>query len=132
MQPDSVGCNHRIWLFCGPVFREFRGNHSKATGCGLLSRPAALVVFRVLVNGPDVVQFFPRYDIPRRQHGCHHSVILIVIFMHSVAANEMQTWELTLDLDDKLFHVGLVMIVIHWISLFLADHTSVLNVHGIE
>src|SRR6516162_8792435 len=56
----------------------------------LRARCSRFVIFCVLVDLPNVVDTFAGKNVPRREHGGHHGVILIVVFVHSVAADQMQ------------------------------------------
>ena len=56
----------------------------------LFARPAGLVIFAIFIYGPNVVFFLASKDVAGCQHGRDHRVILIVVFVHSIAANQME------------------------------------------
>src|ERR1700682_5123969 len=49
-----------------------------------------LVIFGVLVHLPEIVKLGISENIFDAQHRGHHGVILIVVLVHAVAANEME------------------------------------------
>src|SRR3974390_1855454 len=59
-------------------------------GSGLAAGCTGLVILGVLVHGPDIVVHLAGDDVARRQQRGHHRVILVVVFVHAVAADEMK------------------------------------------
>src|SRR5205085_1416835 len=55
-----------------------------AAGC------SSLVVFRVLVDVPHVMDALACQNVAGREHGGHHGVVLIVVFVHAVAADQVK------------------------------------------
>src|SRR5882724_4736424 len=58
----------------------------------LSRRRTGLMIFGVSVNLPEIVKLRVGQNIFDTQHRGHHGVILIVVFMHAVASDEMQVW----------------------------------------
>src|ERR1043166_10033265 len=83
-----------------PFRRKLGGGGDDASGdkteCGALCffrrGRAGFVVFGVLVNLPEIVELSVSQNIFGAQHGGHHGVVLVVVFVHAVAADEMQIW----------------------------------------
>src|SRR6516164_8383793 len=59
------------------------------TGGGLLTRGTGLVVLGILVDSPNVKQSRSCSYILRCKHRGHHGVILVVVFVHSIAADQV-------------------------------------------
>src|ERR1700722_6892276 len=89
------------------------------------ARDASFVIFSVLVYLPNVEETLARQDIPRRQHRGHHGVILIVVFMHSVAADQMQAREALLEVAPDHRDVLAIDVIIYRIGLGLTHHATV-------
>ena len=51
---------------------------------------AGFVILGVLVHFPEIVELGVGQNIFHAQHRGHHGVVLIVVFVHAVAADEMQ------------------------------------------
>ena len=51
---------------------------------------AGLAIFGVLIDLPDIVKLFTGDDVRGGEHAGHHRMVLVVIFVHAVAADEMQ------------------------------------------
>src|ERR1700682_3652074 len=51
---------------------------------------ARLVILGVLVDGPHVVEPLSSEDVARGKHRRHHRVVLVVVFVHAVAADHVQ------------------------------------------
>jgi len=52
---------------------------------------AGLVILGVLVDAPQVVQLFAGQNIAGAEHGRHHRVILVVVLVHAVTADDVQS-----------------------------------------
>src|ERR1043166_4882108 len=74
-------CGRRLGLLRHQAFAAERLLHARAAG---------LVVLGVLVDVPDVVDARAGQDVLRRQHGGHHGVVLVVVFVHAVAPDHVQ------------------------------------------
>src|ERR1051325_9901954 len=76
--------------------RQFRGadssgNKAQCAAVRSFSRSGAgFVVFGVTVHLPQIVKLCVSEDIFHAQHRCHHSVVLVVVFMYAVAANQVE------------------------------------------
>src|SRR5262249_60472332 len=62
-----------------------RRDGAQAGGTGA----AGLVIFGVLVDVPQVVEFLLRQDVLHAQHRRHHRMVLVVVLVHAVAADEV-------------------------------------------
>ena len=51
---------------------------------------ASFVIFGVAVDLPEIVKFGVSENIFDAQHRGHHGVVLVVVFVHAVATDEMQ------------------------------------------
>ena len=51
---------------------------------------ACFVIFGVAVDLPEIVELGVGQNIFHAQHRGHHGVILVVVFVHAVAADQMQ------------------------------------------
>ena len=49
-----------------------------------------LVIFGVGVDLPEIVEFGVGQNIFRAQHRGHHGMVLVVVFVHPVAADKME------------------------------------------
>ena len=72
------------------------GAASGFRACGLLARHAVLgtavarfVILGVLIDVPDVVVLLAREDVSRNEHQRHHRMVLVVVFVHPVAADQV-------------------------------------------
>ena len=50
---------------------------------------SALVILRILVHAPNVEAVLSRKNVLGGQHRRHHGVVLVVVFVHAVAADQM-------------------------------------------
>ena len=81
---------------CRGIDRPRHVPQPSGTGAGRTGRlgPRAavsgLVVLGVLVDRPDVVHEPAGEDVLRGEHRGHHGVILVVVFVHPVAADQVQ------------------------------------------
>src|SRR5688500_4591595 len=67
-------------------------------------RRAFLVVFGILVHAPDVELAGAGQDVLHGEHGGHHGVILIVVLVHPIAADDVERWIPLLELPaDHLY-----------------------------
>ena len=49
-----------------------------------------LAIFGIFIDLPDIVKLFAGDDVRGGEHAGHHGMVLIVIFVHAVAPDEMQ------------------------------------------
>src|SRR5579864_5538785 len=91
----------------------------------LVAGGSGLVIFGVLIDGPDIVEALACKNIFRGEQGSHHGVVLIVVLVHAVAAYEVKRGEGALENAANCVHVLLVPVVVNGISLALADDASV-------
>src|SRR6478736_762329 len=69
------------------------GNKAKCAAVGFLDcSGTGFVIFGVAVHLPQIVKPCVGENIFHAQHRCHHGVILVVVFMHAVTANQVQVW----------------------------------------
>ena len=83
------------------------------------------MVFRILIDCPDVVLARPGQDVFGGKHGRHHGVVLIVVSVHAIASNQVQSWEAFLDFAADLVYMPLIAVVVDRISLALPDHAAI-------
>src|SRR5689334_10099939 len=83
------------------------------------------MILRVLVHIPDVIETFASKDISGREHPRHHCVILIIVLVHAVAADEMKTWVFGLQLVPDHLYVSGVTFIVDGIRLRLSYYASI-------
>jgi hypothetical protein len=49
------------------------------------------MVVGILVYPPDVPQLFPSHDIFSREQGRHHGMVLVVVFVHAISTDEVES-----------------------------------------
>src|SRR5579864_7161673 len=98
----------------------------------LVAGGSGLVIFGVLIDGPDIVEALACKNIFRSQQGGHHRMVLVVVLVHAIAADKMQGGESALENEANRVHVLLVPVVVNGISLALADDASVNHVSGVR
>src|ERR1035437_8008420 len=89
------------------------------TGC------ARLVVFGVLVHRPDIILPLARQNVCCSKHCGHHGVVLIVILMHAIAANQVKGGTVFVEGLPNRVDVHLVSVVINRICLGLPDDAAI-------
>src|SRR5262249_60927333 len=88
------------------------------------------VVFAVFIDGPQVIFISPGDDVASRKHGSHHGVVLVVIFVHTVAADEVQVrGKGGESLADEVYVLA-VVVVVDGIRFGLANDAAVHDVGG--
>src|SRR5579864_7334664 len=65
-------------------------NQPHAIERALRTGGAGLVIFGVLVDVPHVVAPLAGDDVARGEHRRHHRVVLVIVFVHAVAADQVQ------------------------------------------
>src|SRR3546814_8164026 len=70
---------------CSGGLRDARRHLAHRRQRRLFALGAALMIFGVLVDTPDIIEFFASGDVAHRQHRGHHRMILVVIAVHAVA-----------------------------------------------
>src|SRR5256885_1128337 len=93
-----------------------------------LTGRAGFVVLGVLVDVPDVVNGFACQDVLDGEHSRHHGMVLVVVLVHAVAADEMQRREALGQFGADRLDVLLVALVVDGIGLLLAHDATVLDV----
>src|SRR6478735_9240553 len=89
------------------------GREGLARGQDLLGAfVAGFVVLGILVDAPGVVQSLAGENVLDRQHRGHHRMVLVVVAMHSVAADEVQRRVLLLQLVPHCRDIGGISLVI--------------------
>src|ERR1019366_9353841 len=89
------------------------------TGC------ARLVVFGVLVHRPDIILPLARQNVFCGKHGGHHGVVLIVVLMHAVAANQVKRGTVFVKGLPNRVHMLLISVVINRIRFRLPDDAAI-------
>ena len=89
------------------------------------SRLTGFVIFSIPVHLPKIVKLGIGKDIFHAQHRSHHGMILIVVFVHAIAANEMEVRVAFLDFVANRRNVLCVMVVVNWIGFLLPDNAPV-------
>ena len=88
------------------------------------------MVLRVLVDLPHVELLLARQDVLGGQQAGHHRVILVVVLVHAVAADQVQTGHVLFQPLAKQADAVLVVLVINGIGTALTDHGAVDHVAG--
>ena len=88
------------------------------------------MILGVAVYFPEVVKLRVGQDIFHAQHRRHHGVVLVIVFVHPVAANEMEIRITLFELLANGADVLGVIVVVNRISFFLANHRAVEHVTG--
>ena len=83
------------------------------------------MVFGILVDLPGVAELAAGEDVPGHEHRGHHRVVLVVVFVHAVAADEVEAREAAGDRRADRLHLGVVAVVVDRIRLRLADDMPV-------
>jgi len=86
------------------------------------------VVFGILVNLPEIVESSIGQNILDAQHGGHHGVVLVVVFVHAVAADEVQIWITAFQFLPNRRNVSRVIVIVNRIRFFLANDGPIDNV----
>jgi hypothetical protein len=86
------------------------------------------VVLGVLVHLPEIVGTPPRLDVLDRQHRGHHRVVLVVVLVHAVAADDLQRRKALLQLPPQRRDARVVALVVDGIGLGLTGDTAVQHV----
>src|SRR4051794_3035450 len=89
---------------------------------GLLVGLRFLVIFLLDVHRPEVVAL--SQDVLHREHCGQHRMVLVVVAVHAVAADDLQVREIVEPLADDAKSVA-IMLVIDRIGLGLADHGAI-------
>ena len=82
------------------------------------------MIFGVAVNLPQIVKLCVCQNIFDAQQRSHHGVVLIVVFMHAITADEMQIRITRVQFLPDRSDVPRVLVVVNGISLFLADNAA--------
>ena len=82
------------------------------------------MIFGLTVDSPDIVT--SAQDIPRSVDGSNHRVVLIVVLMHAIPANEKQVIILVEELTDYM--KSIVCAEISRICLFHAYHGRIQHI----
>jgi len=83
------------------------------------------MIFGVAVHLPQIVKLCVGENIFRTQHRCHHRVVLVVVFVHSVPTDQVQVWVPRVEFLTNGGDVLRVIIVINRIRFFLADDAAI-------
>jgi hypothetical protein len=83
------------------------------------------VIFGITVHLPEIVKPGIGQNIFRAQHRGHHGMILIVVFVHAVAAHEMEVRVTLLDFVANRRHVLRVIVIVNRVGFFLPDNAAV-------
>jgi len=97
--------------------QPFRTGTRVSTSAVLPARRARLVIFGILIYRPDVVFPLARQNVFCGKHGGHHGVVLIVVFMHAIAAHQMKSWTGCVERFANRIHMLLIRVVIYRIRL---------------
>ena len=90
-----------------------------------LRRIAGFVIFGVLIHLPQIVKFGIGDDVFRAKHRRHHGVILVVVFVHAVAADEMQIGITAIKLIANRRDMFRIVVVVNWIRFFLSHDAAI-------
>jgi hypothetical protein len=83
------------------------------------------VIFSVSVDLPEIVKVRVGQNIFDAEHRGHHGVILIVILVHAVAADEVQVRITILQFLTDRCDVPRVIVIINGICFFLTNDTAI-------
>ena len=83
------------------------------------------MIFGVLVHLPEIVKLGISENIFDAQHRGHHGVILIVVLVHAVAANEMEVRITDIKFFTNRGDVARVIVVVNRICFFLPNDASI-------
>src|SRR5882724_1675868 len=89
---------------------------------------AGLMILGIAVYFPEIVKLRVSQDILGAQHRGHHGVVLVVVFVHPVAADEMQIWITRLQLLADRLDVRRVVVVVNRIRFLLANDSPVQDI----
>ena len=93
--------------------------------CFFRRRVAGFVIFGVLIHLPQIVKFGVGNDIFCAKHRRHHGVILVVVFVHAIASNEMKIGITTIELVANGVDVFRIIVVVNRIRFFLAHNAAI-------
>ena len=85
----------------------------------------AFVIFGVAVHLPQIVKLCVSQNIFRTQHRCHHGVILVVVFVHSVTANQVQVRVPRVQFLTNGGDVPRVVVIVNRIRFLLANDAAI-------
>ena len=83
------------------------------------------MIFGVAVDLPEIVELRIGQNIFYTQHRSHHGVILIVVFVHAVAAHEVQVGITRLQFLPNRGDVLRVIVVVNRIGFFLSHNAAI-------
>ena len=87
-----------------------------------------LVIFGITVHLPQIIELRVGQNIFRAKHCRHHGVVLIIIFVHAIATDEMQIRITIVEFLANCLDVRGIIIGVHWISLLLSNNAAVNNI----
>ncbi len=83
------------------------------------------MVFSVAVDLPEVVELGVGENIFDTQHRRHHGVVLIVIFVHAVATDEVQVWITCLQFLTNRGDVPCVIVIVNRVRFLLPNNAAI-------
>ena len=83
------------------------------------------MVLGVFIDLPHVVEPLAGKDIPGGEHGGHHGMVLVVVFMHAIAAYHVKGGKTAFQVATDRHHVIAVVFIINWIGFCLAHYSRV-------
>ena len=86
------------------------------------------MVFGVAVDLPEIVKLGVGQNIFDAQHRRHHGVVLIVVFVHAVAPDEVQVWITRLKFLTNRGDVSCVIVVVNRVRFLLANNAAIYTV----
>ena len=114
-----------------PFRRQLRsadagGNEAKCAAVRFLGcSGTGFVIFGVAVHLPQIVKLCVGENIFHAQHCCHHGVILVVVFVHSVTANQVQVRVPRVQLLTNGGDVPRVVVIVNRIGLLLTNDAAI-------
>ena len=94
---------------------DFRGLPAGCAAC----------IFGILIHRPDIILALARQDISCGKHRSHHGVVLVVVLMHAITADQVKRGTVFVERFPNRVHVLLVSVVINRIRLGLPDDAAI-------
>ena len=84
------------------------------------------MVLLLLIDSPDIV--LGACDVFNGEHGREHRMILVVVFVHSVAADRIKVFKLSKEITNGLESVA-VTDVVDWVGFRHPRYGATLDLH---
>ena len=83
------------------------------------------MIFGVAVHLPQIVKLCVGENIFHAQHRCHHGVILVVVFVHAVTADQVQVRVTRVQFLTNSGDVPRVVVIVNRIGLLLTNDAAI-------